>query len=783
MADSAASRVLGPIPEEPSEGASQPEEQGSPQAADQNPKIPFGTFLEFGPTRYRNVTVAGYDKGTDTVIAYRRSGDGVSRVNIPRKEYEQIEALQQAYQKRTGRKQKKFLHGFVGGLYGKNLKYNGENSRVIGYDGQRGEVLMQSAEGKASWVGAGDVLASVKSGGSVAKTITGSVPAAGSAVSKPLAVVIPFAPTAPVTDSTKPTSPSEVVEHQTTAEELAAAEEEAQEQEQEPLSPRDVERLTRELKPVTVSTAASVSAESVSIPSVAAPSTGGIRQVRQELAQTRTAAGSAARTNAEVQIDADLPSAPGAITQAAVVTKAKVVVKALGSRIGQNQAKSLQINAQISDMGGRISDIDRRIQQAPPNQVAELEAQAEALQEQRRGLQNQLTTVTVQISNDRQTSDTIQNALDQVASYPPEKAPTQVIQDLRSAIPPAASLPVTIIKPTTEAVGAAAAALRAPAARIPLSPAAKQFFDQNRPSASRAGGSIPIQAVKPPLRALPEVSTEARRATQLNRGQAISRRRSERPTELGLTDALEEAMATEGALPGYSGVLDIPEGHAQSYAAGAKNEPEEADIYGKSEEEQRIRQASVNRRGAAAAPSAPTREDYEAIDQGTEPGQVYLPQEEEPQTPEVSEADQAARFAALSSALAQSQMQEEEAAGEVKTKETFKEKTLAARRLVSRAVDVFDAAHGGVDGIGIVLLLLNENAKLIVTLFGADFYLLPKLSMPLEAGLVIFVDILIFAVIVVVLMIFVIIIAALYSAAHPGEAALQAFSTWLSSIF
>ncbi|MCC7522969.1 hypothetical protein IT407_04210 [Candidatus Uhrbacteria bacterium] len=250
MAEPAENLNPEPIPSEP---AAQPS-----QGPAQEPNVQFGTFLQFGKQEYRNVTVAGIDPRSGNILAFRRSGDEIRRVLIPRADYEDALKKQKAIEKRTGQKQKAFLGRFVGTLLNRPIVHNGETAQIIGYDAQRSEALAM-VNGRPQWIGAGSLLESQKNisviqGGRPAESAEPSVAPSNAEGTPEISRLreAPLEKTPIKADETKTTGSKEKKSPTLTSEELEQAEIEAEEPEItiEELSDAEAEQITAEAEAI-----------------------------------------------------------------------------------------------------------------------------------------------------------------------------------------------------------------------------------------------------------------------------------------------------------------------------------------------------------------------------------------------------------------------------------------------------------------------------------------------------------------------------------------------------
>ncbi len=320
-----------------------------------------------------------------------------------------------------------------------------------------------------------------------------------------------------------------------------------------------------------------------------------------------------------VGVVVEATAAGGAVagSQAQVIAQATAAIGLLNTQIGARQTQSDQLRTQIAQIGAQIADLNQQASLQPPQSEGRLviEAQIDSANNQRRRMQDQMTTLAVQNADDRAAADSMQVVLSNVEQAPPEQASPDLVTDLQSRIPknivlPTAPLAAPVAAPA-RAVPQAPAAQIAPVRRAsPLQARESQIARAPAPVPQRPRQG-PVQQVKPPLPMIPRAETEQQRAVQLlGDQQAAIAARERLPGAEGVSDTYQQAFAEEGGVGGELSPLElgvqIPT--TKTYAAGAPAEAEVEDTFMLREEEGRRRMAELNKPAQApqvqAVPSA-----------------------------------------------------------------------------------------------------------------------------------------------------------------------------------
>jgi hypothetical protein len=777
MADAA--EVL-PLPdEEPVDETPKSDDSttASGSGEDKGKGVSFGTFLTVGPKEFRNVTIVGYDSLRDSVRAVRRSGDTVENIQIPYDQFKTLLETQRQSDLATGRKPKKNLSGAVRGMFGKNVSLEGKAAQVIGYDAQNDEVLVNDDSGRR-WMKSGDMLRSTQN------VSSGTKPRDLRAVPAPTESAAPAEAARVVQDSGADIDPDKTAQIQRAFEQGRITVQDPPGQTTVGLSVdttgkvlRQVETSSTTVQPSRIDYVSS-RGESVALTDVdvaisevtapiniettvsvqAAPQTtsvSSIRATREALQQTRSTSVSAAPVQgaaaAVAAVSAIIPASnTGAL---AAVAAAQNVLAAYDKSAAVRQNQLQQISNQISDVGNRINDLQQRSRQALSSgngtQAAQFERQVVQAQADRTSLLDQQTDLQVTRINENNKAGQIVEAVQKLAPDENGVVPDEQVAAVQRLLPG--------ISPTLTATPFAASTSAAAATALPTPPkvALPRTFAPGIPSRPTSAPVNPSVRTPKPLRPLTGGSSsygaQTQRAADLYNAQQRDRQAGNGFSGAGSEemmgqDAYETAFASEGGLPSFTGPLDIPERRTQSYAAGAEDEEEPADIYGSSEEESRARMADINRSLAGEGPATPQESVGVLSGAGRQPGVESITTSAPAPQPESlgPSPDEIARQAQFQGAIAatvleQQQQEEQEqqltaAAGATGEAASKAKQIQSAKAAISDVVDAFDAIHGFADVIGLIGTFAHLNARLVLTIFKKDLPLIPRANFPWECS-------------------------------------------------
>lgn len=760
MADAA--EVL-PLPEEEPVDASPKSDDATASddsGEDKGKDVSFGTFLTVGPKQYQNVTIVGYDGLRNSVRAVRRSGDTVENIQIPYEEYKTIIAAQKESDKATGRRTKKNLSGAVRGFFGKSVSLDGKSSQVIGYDAQNDEVLVNDGAGRR-WIKSGEMLRSTQN-------ISASTPLAAVPSGKAAAPA-----TRVVQDQGAEIDPDKTEQIQRAFKEGRVTVQDPPGQRTVGLSVdstgkvlRQVELTGKSVQASSInyisSSGASIALDDidVAIPAMTAPlieggeatvtveatTTGAaaaptsIRTTRKQLKESRAAAPTVSvqgAASAAATVAASIPAVNTAA--AAVAAAAQNVLAAYGASVAERDNQIQQLNNQVSKVSNRINDLQQRSRQALAGgngaQAAQFEQQIIQSQGDRQSLLNQQTDLQVARINENNKASQILVAVQELTPDENGEIPEEKITAVQQLLPQT----VASATPSTSVSSAAAALPR------PKTLAAPRTYAPGIPSRKTSATPNPSVRTPRPIRPLGQtlstVGGQTRRAVEFGAAQAFDRARES--DDSALIDSSEQAFATEGGLPGFSGPLDSPQARVQTYAAGAGDEiAEEPDIYGAREAAGKAEMERIHasgQEGFAAVPadgrSAPQTQDQQAMVTGTMPEEEQLASNEaSPQ--EIARATELGQ--AVQKAVLQDQAQKEGQVGQDQSSaaqaEALKKKIETTKRTISNLIDTFDGIHGLLDIVGLIVTFGHLNLRMALAPFERDLPFIPRAQFPYECG-------------------------------------------------
>ncbi|MEK7473379.1 MAG: hypothetical protein AAB668_01470 [Patescibacteria group bacterium] len=462
-------------------------------------------------------------------------------------------------------------------------------------------------------------------------------------------------------------------------------------------------------------------------------------------------------------------SPAAAIEQQALYAKAMHALDVVSTRATEKRGSIRDLQAQADGLRREVSGLNAQAA-APATggayRAPDVSGRIQQVSMQLGNTQNKLAMARYGLQTDEAQAQQLRIATNMMRNLAPEVHRGQIPKSIVGLV--AQSIPPDVPDPSPQRAAALLATLLpTPDSRLPTPSAAVESTEA--PSATPPPRSYATTVPAATERLAPASTTglpdsvRARlsrgaltlpqaTAVAFSAGQQVDRAAGGYQEGVGSPDAREAAFATEGA--GANPVIDtIPQSYAEAEAPDVSE-----DLFSSGGEGASANFMRQQRELSAA------QERFQPGATGSPEGATFIPEKERAQRVRAGEAEpdeDALRAAKLQANMARTRAaalqafdvdEEEEAKLNLsRTQKLFKQGE-AAKRNVSRLIDLFDTAHGLVDVVGIFAAIANMNMRVLTSTFRKGSLtrrFFPPAQFPIEVAGIVAMDIILFTVLFV----------------------------------